>query len=161
MKKFNADALAGIIVAVIGAFFFIMTATNSQMSFISTTSDGVPGGGFFPYILSAILFVLGLALVGRSVKNEPVKYVEMTEENRKNLKTMLLTVAGFVVFLIVWKITAPYLGNIAFMACVFLLELFLNRLLERSWKFTLIYAVVFTLFIYLVFCVGFSIMFNA
>ena len=161
MKKFNADALAGIIVAAVGAFFFIMTLTNPQMSFVSTTSDGVPGGGFFPYILSAILFILGVALTGRSLMNEPVKYVEMTEENKKNLKVMLLTIAGFVVFLIVWKLTAPYLGNPAVIACVFLLELFLNRLFERTWKYTVIYSTVFTLFIFLVFNVGFSILFNA
>lgn len=161
MKKFNADALAGIIVAAVGAFFFIMTLTNPQMSFVSTTSDGVPGGGFFPYILSAILFILGVALTGRSLMNEPVKYVEMNEENRKNLKVMLLTIAGFVVFLIAWKVTAPYFGNPAFIVCVFLLELFLNRLFERTWKYTVIYSTVFTLFIYLVFNVGFSILFNA
>lgn len=161
MKKFNADAVAGLIVAAVGAFFFVMTLTNPQMSFVSKTSDGVPGGGFFPYILSVLLVVLGLALTGRSLKNEPVKYVEMTEENRKNLKTMLLTIAGFIVFLAAWKITAPYFGNPAFMVCVFLFEIFLNKLFERTWKFTLIYASVFTVFIYLVFNVAFSILFNA
>lgn len=159
MKKFNADALTGIIVAAVGAFFFIMTLINPQMTFVSTTSDGVPGGGFFPFILSAALFILGIALTGRSLKGETVKYVDMTEENKKNLKTMLFTVGGFIVFLIAWKITSPIFGNIAFMICVFLFEIYLNKLFERTWKFTLIYAVIFTAFIYLVFNVGFSIQF--
>ncbi len=161
MKKLKADAIAGLLCMALGAFFLIMTATNHQLSFIATTSDGVPGGGFFPYILSVLIIIMGGALVVRGLRQADKQYVQWTPENKKNLKIMFLTVAGIVVFLIAWKITAPYFGNNAFMACVFLLEIYLNKLFERSWKFTLIYAVVFTLFIYLVFNLGFSILFNA
>lgn len=161
MKKFSADAIAGLLTMVFGAFFFIMTAINPQLSFGSQTSDGVPGGGFFPYILSVLIIIMGGALVMRGMKNSDKKYVDMTPEMKKNLKVMLLTVVGLVVFLAAWKITAPYFGNTAFMVCVFLLELYMNKLFERTWKFALIYAVVFTLFIYLVFNMGFSILFNA
>lgn len=161
MKKLKSDAIAGLVCMAFGLFFLIMTATNPQLSFISTTSDGVPGGGFFPYILSIIIVILGGALVVRGMRQEQKQYVEWTPENKKNLKIMFITVAGLIVFLAVWKITAAYFENTAFLACVFLFEIFLNRLFERTWKFTLIYAVVFTLFIYLVFNLGFSIMFTA
>ena len=161
MKKLSADAVAGLLCMAFGAFFFIMTAINPQLGFGSNTSDGVPGGGFFPYILSVLIVIMGGALVVLGVKNSDVKYVDMTPEMRKNLKIMLLTVAGLVVFLAAWKITAPYFGNTAFMTCVFLFEIYLNKLFERSWKFALIYAVIFTAFIYLVFSMGFSILFNA
>lgn len=161
MKKLKADAVAGLLCVAFGLFFLIMTATNPQLSFIATTSDGVPGGGFFPYILSILIVILGAALVIRGLRQEEKKYVEWTPENRKNLKIMLLTVAGLIVFLAAWKITAPYFENTAFMVCVFLFEIYLNKLFERTWKFALIYAVIFTLFIYLVFNMGFSILFNA
>lgn len=161
MKKISADTIAGLLCMAFGAFFLIMTATNPQLSFGTQTSDGVPGGGFFPYILSVLIIIMGGALTVRGIKNSDVKYVNMTPEMRKNLRIMLLTVAGLVVFLAAWKIAAPYFGNTAFMVCVFLFELYLNKLFERSWKFALIYALVFTAFIYLVFCMGFSILFNA
>lgn len=161
MKKLKADAIAGLLCMAFGIFFFIMTAINPQLSFIATTSDGVPGGGFFPYILSVLIIIMGAALVVRGVRQGDKQYVQWTLENKKNLKVMLLTVAGLIVFLAAWKITAPYFGNTAFMVCVFLFEIYLNKLFERTWKFALIYAVVFTAFIYLVFNMGFSILFNA
>ena len=161
MKKLSADAIAGLLCMAFGVFFLIMTATNPQLSFIATTSDGVPGGGFFPYILSIAVIIMGGALTVRVLKGNGKKYVEMTPERKKNLKVLLLTVAGLIVFLGVWKMTAPYFGNTAFMVCVFLFEIYLNKLFERTWKFTIIYAVIFTAFIYLVFSMGFSILFNA
>lgn len=161
MKKLKADTIAGLICVAFGIFFLIMTATNPQLSFIATTSDGVPGGGFFPYILSVLIIIMGGALTVRGIRSEGVKYVDLTPENKKNLKVLLLMVAGLIVFLAAWKITAPMFGNPAFMVCVFLFEIYLNKLFERSWKFTLIYSAVFTAFIYLVFNMGFSILFNA
>ena len=161
MKKLKADSIAGLLCMAFGIFFLIMTATNPQLSFIATTSDGVPGAGFFPYILSVLIIIMGAALVVRGIRQEGKQYVEWTPENKKNLRVMFLTVAGIIVFLAAWKITAPYFGNTTFMVCVFLFEIYLNKLFERTWKFALIYAVVFTAFIYLVFNVGFSILFNA
>lgn len=161
MKKLKADTIAGIICMAFGVFFLIMTKSNPQMSFIATTSDGVPGGGFFPYILSILIIIMGGALAVRGMKTEGKVYVEMTEENRKNLKTLIFMVLGLIVFLAAWKFTAPMFGNTAFMCCVFLFELYMNRLFERSWKFTFIYSAVFTAFIYVVFNVGFKILFNA
>ncbi len=161
MKKLKADTIAGIICMAFGVFFLIMTIRNPQMSFIATTSDGVPGGGFFPYILSVLIIIMGGALAVRGIKTEGKVYVEMTEENRKNLKVLIFMVLGLIVFLAAWKMTAPMFGNAAFMCCVFLFELYLNRLFERSWKFTVIYAAIFTVFIYVVFNVGFKILFNA
>ena len=160
MKKLKADSIAGLFCMAFGLFFLINTITNPQMSFIATTSDGVPGGGFFPYILSVLIIILGGALVVRGTKTEGPK-IEMNEEKRKNLRVMLLTVAGLIVFLAVWNFTADYFGNTAFLACVFLFEIYLNKLFERTWKFALIYAVIFTAFIYLVFNMGFSIQFTA
>ncbi|MDD2958881.1 MAG: tripartite tricarboxylate transporter TctB family protein [Lachnospiraceae bacterium] len=161
MKKLKADTIAGLICMAFGVFFLIMTALNPQMAFVATTSDGVPGGGFFPYILSVAIILMGGGLTVRGIKTEAEQYVDMTPENKKNMKVLLLMVAGLVVFLIAWKLTAPHFGNNAFMACVFLFEIYLNKLFERSWKFALIYAVIFTAFIYLVFNMGFSILFNA
>ena len=83
MKKIKADMVAGALFMVFGLFFLIQTASNPQMSFIATTSDGVPGGGFFPYILSILIIIMGGALVVRGARTEGKKYVELTEENKK------------------------------------------------------------------------------
>ena len=161
MKKIKADMVAGALFMIFGLFFLIQTASNPQMSFIATTSDGVPGGGFFPYILSILIIIMGDALVVRGARNEGKKYVELTEENKKNLRILLMTVAGLIVFLAVWKMTAGTFGNTAFLICVCLFEIYLNKIFERTWKFTLIYSAGFTLFVYLVFSLGFKIIFNA
>lgn len=51
----EADAVLGVIVAVIGV---IVLVQSLQMSFYS---EGVPGPGFFPALLSGALIVLGVA----------------------------------------------------------------------------------------------------
>ncbi len=151
----------GIVFALVGIFFLIYTIISPQLTFGSTTSDGVPGAGFFPYILSALLIILGVVLVIRSQSKEIKPYVEMTDEVRGNLRTMLIMLAGFVVFLLVWKLLSGFIGNWGFLACVFVFEIFINKLFQRSWKFTLIYAAVLTVFIYLVFNLAFKITFTA
>jgi len=144
-----------------GAAFLIMTAQNPKLGFIATTSDGVPGGGFFPYLLSILIIFMSIVLIVRSIIRTPEKYIEITPETKINTITLFSTIIGLVVFLVIWSITADLFGNIAFLICVFIFEVFLNKLFKRSWKFTIIYSAVFTAFIYAVFNLGFKIMFNA
>lgn len=154
MKK--GDTIPGIISVLFGAMFVLATTINPQLTFEGKTSDGVPGGGFFPYLLGGLIIIFGIALVVRGIKqNGTVQFVVLDEEGKKNVRTLIFSIIGLIVFLVVWKFTGW------FIPLVFVLSLYFNKLFERTIKFNLIYSVVVTIFIYLVFVMGFSIQFVA
>jgi hypothetical protein len=62
----RADVVAGVAVAAFGAFALV-TALN--LAFLSTS--GVPGPGFFPTLLSALLLLLGVLLGVTSLRRRP------------------------------------------------------------------------------------------
>lgn len=154
-KKLKGDTVPGMITIFIGIFFLVKTLTTDTLSFVATTSDGVPGAGFFPCILSGALICSGIILMIRGLRqNGEKQYVALDAEMRGNIKILLLTVAGLAVFLAFWYLTDLFIVG------VLLFAVFLNKLYERKWKYTIMYAVVFTVFIYLVFMVAFSIGFT-
>ena len=67
---------------------------------------------------------------------------------------LVLTITAIVIFFILWQLTK------LFILWALALVVFLNFIFERTWKFNIIYSVVFVTFIYLAFVVGFSIQFN-
>lgn len=152
--KLKGDVIPGLLVILMGIFFLITTKFTPNLAFGSTTSDGVPGAGFFPYIFSVILIIFGIALLLRGLKqNGSVQYMKLDDELRINLKMLFYTVIGLIVFLAFWQLTT------LFFVGVFLFCIYLNIIFQRTRKFTAIYAVGFTLFVYLVFSVAFSIQF--
>lgn len=160
-KKFGADTMAGIITVIVGLFFLIMTAIDPKMTF-GIGSDFAPGPGFYPYILSSLIVIFGIALIVRGIKIAGIKeYFEMNTERKSNISMMVKLIIGLVVFLAVWKMLAPNFGDIVFYIGVFLFEIFMNKIFERSWKFTILYALIFTAFVFVVFNLGFKISFNA
>lgn len=152
---YKGDTVPGVLVSVLGIIFMIATLTNTQLTIAPVTSDGVPGAGFFPFLLSALLIVLGSVLILSGIRQKgEVKYFNLTVETKQNLKILLLVVIGLVVFLIFWKLTHFfYLG-------VLLVSLYLNKVFKRNLSFILIYSVIFTAFIYMAFTMGFSIQFT-
>lgn len=156
MRKYlKGDSFPGIITVLFGVFFLVKTLTTETMTFVAATSDGVPGAGFFPCILSGALILTGILLTVRGIRqNGEKRYVRMDEEMKGNMKVLLLTVAGLTAFLVFWYFTGLFIIG------ALLLAVYLNKLYERQWRFTLIYAVVFTAFIYLVFVMAFSIGFT-
>lgn len=62
----RADVVAGVAVAAFGALALV-TALN--LAFLSTS--GVPGPGFFPTLLSALLLLLGVLLGVTSLRRRP------------------------------------------------------------------------------------------
>lgn len=154
-KKLKGDTVPGMITILIGIFFLVKTLATDNLSFVATTSDGVPGAGFFPCILSGALIFSGIILMIRGLRqNGEKQYVALDAEMRGNIKILLLTVAGLAVFLAFWYLTDLFIVG------VLLFAVFLNKLYERKWKYTIIYAVIFTVFIYLVFMTAFSIEFT-
>ena len=154
-KKLKGDTVPGMITILIGIFFLVKTLATDNLSFVATTSDGVPGAGFFPCLLSGALIFSGIILMIRGLRqNGEKQYVALDAEMRGNIKILLLTVAGLAVFLAFWYLTDLFIVG------VLLFAVFLNKLYERKWKYTIIYAVIFTVFIYLVFMAAFSIGFT-
>lgn len=154
-KKRKGDTVPGILTVLFGLAFLIMTRTNNHLSFAATTTDGVPGAGFFPYILSVLVIVTGICLFIRGIKQNGTKqYVTVNAEMKSNIKIVVLTAAGLAVFLIFWYITG------VFIAGTLLFVIYLNKIYRRTWRFTLLYGVIFTIFIYLVFKMAFSIQFT-
>ena len=154
MRK--GDAISGIAITLLGFGVVIYTLAENTMRFNAQTSDGVPGAGFFPVLLGALLGILGIMLVIRSIrkKSEEVQSVAASEETKKNIKMLVLTITAVVVFFILWQLTK------LFILWAFALVIFLNFIFERTLKFNIIYSVVFVAFIYLAFVVGFSVQFN-
>lgn len=151
----KGDTIPGAVVTAFGITFLISTLANPRLTIGSVTSDGVPGAGFFPFIMSTLLTVLGIALMLTGFRQKgKVSYIKLTPEIKKNLKVLLFVVMGLIGFFIFWQLTKWFYPG------ALLLSIFLNRLFERSWKYTLIYSTVFTAFIYLTFSLAFSIQFS-
>lgn len=154
-KKRKGDTVPGILTVLFGLAFLFMTRTNAHLSFAATTTDGVPGAGFFPYILSVLVIVTGICLFIRGIKQNGTKqYVTVNAEMKRNIKVVVLTTAGLAVFLVFWYITG------LFIAGTLLFVIYLNKIYRRTWRFTLLYGVIFTIFVYLVFKMAFSIQFT-
>lgn len=151
----KGDTIPGLITAIFGFSVVTYTLLEDTMKVNAQSSDGVPGAGFFPVLLGLVVGVLGLALMFRGLKQKgSVQYMKLDPELKQNLKTLLLTVAGLVVFFVLWQTTKQ------FILCVPVLCFFLNLIFGRKLKHNIIYTVVFTIFLYLAFVVGFKVQFN-
>ena len=118
-NKLKGDVVPGILVTLMGVFFLVMTRITPNLSFGSTTSDGVPGAGFFPYIFSVILSVLGIVLLARGIKqNGTVQYIKIDDELRLNLKILSFTMLGLLVFLAFWQLTGLFFVGV-FLFCIY------------------------------------------
>ena len=155
-KKWKGDTIPGIVALLFGVLVLFLTFTGENMAILVAKKRGsVPGPGFFPFICGAFTILFGLLLILRGIRqNGSVDFFEMTDEMRGNVKTALLVFIGFVCFLVLWKLTSQ------FIPLVFVFAVYLNLLFKRSIKFTLIFSVVITLFIYLLFVRGFSVTFK-
>lgn len=151
----KGDTIPGIITALFGFSVAIYTLAEDTMRYRAQSSDGVPGAGFFPVLLGFIVGILGIMLTVNGLRQKgAVQHFKLDAEISKNLKTLALAVAGIIVFFVLWQTTKQ------FIVCVPILCCFLNFLFGRSWKYNLIYTVVFTAFLYLAFVKGFSVQFN-
>ena len=151
----KGDTIPGLITALFGFSVAAYTLLEDTMKVQAQSSDGVPGAGFFPVLLGTIVGVLGLALMFRGLRQKgSVQYFKLDPEIRSNLKRLVLTIAGIVVFFILWQTTKQ------FILCVPLLCFFLNWIFGRSLKYNILYTVIFTVFLYLAFVVGFKVQFN-
>lgn len=150
MKK-RGDFIPGVITTLFGIVTTTLTLTGEKMDLFIKK---VPGQGFFPLICSVLLIVFGIALLFRAFKQTDVSYFNITPEVKENIKTVVLFLLGLIVLMIVWKLTNM------FIPCVLVFCLYTNILLKRSPVFTIVFSVVMTGFIYLLFTQAFSVTFR-
>lgn len=155
MKKMRGDTVPGILFALLGVLALIYVFTHPKLIIFGESSSGSIGPGFFPLLCAVLLIVFGIVLIVRGIaQNGSVDFFQMTPERKQNLKTMALIAGTCALFIAAWKITNQ------FIICLFVYSIIVNILLKRSWKYTIIFAIVVTGFVYGMFCLGFSLTFR-
>ncbi len=141
---FKGDTIPGILSV---AFGFLFLIPSIGFGVTSATSDGVPGPGFFPMIISVCLIALGLMLLIKGIRDKGTfKVFVLDEDTRENLKPFFLTIAAILGFLIAIKF-------VLFVLAAFALLVGMNWIYKRSWKFNLIFSSVFVGLVYVIFTI--------
>jgi uncharacterized membrane protein len=158
-KWYRGDTIPGLVIALFGYTVVVYTIIEPTFTWKAQTSDGVPGGGFFPILLGGLLGVLGTVLFIKGLLEKgSVSYFKIDLEAKRNLGRIIKTILSIMVFFVVWQSTKHIFPS--FLPCVVLLCLTLNAIFGRPLKYNIIYTTVLTLFLYLSFIVGFSVQFN-
>lgn len=121
------------------AIFFLIPALGMP----GGTSDGAPGPGYFPIIVSLVILVLCVLLVFKYLKDDK-KYFQQTETQRKNLPKLLITAGAIVLYTILFMFVPFIPLTIVFMV-------FLNWYFGKKWVYNIVFSIVFTLVLYFVF----------
>lgn len=152
----KGDTIPGICSVIVGALALLYIALKPKMVVLGETANGGVGPGFFPFICGVGLVVLGIVLVLRGLQqNGTVDYFKMTAEKKENFKTAGMLILLCALMLAAWKISG------IFFVCLPIYAFIVCKLLKRSTRFSILFTIVVTGFIYLLFRVGFSIMFRA
>lgn len=152
----KSDTIPGICSAFVGILTLLYVFLNPKMVVLGKSSDGGLGPGFFPFICGSGLLILGILLTVRGIRQHgTVDYFEMTAEKKENLKSAGLLILLCGLMLIAWKLSE------VFFVCLPIYSFAVNKLLKRSTRFSIIFTVVVTAFVYLLFQVCFNILFRA
>ncbi len=139
--KFKGDPLMGFIFVIFGLIFLV-----PGIGYGLSSPGGLPGpgAGFFPTITSALTVFFGLWIIYDGLKKGSVDYFGQDPEQRSNFKIIAVVCAAFIAFLLIWVYINFFLG-------IAMLSLFYNFIFKRTWKFNLIFTVVLTGMLYVVF----------
>lgn len=139
----KSDLAAGGVFAAVAIVFLIGAV---QLGIPSPTSDGVPGAGFFPFILSSLLIVLCgvMAYQYLTHKGEKHESFRREAEQKGNMTPFILTLAAMLVMFVIWHLVNFELGCLVFCLAA-------NIIYKRSWKFTIAFSIIFTAALHLVF----------
>lgn len=163
MRK--TEIVAGGLFALLGAVFF---AGAIVYGVGSPTSDGQPGAGFFPVIVSSIVLLLGLGLILKAATNPDRQSPFFLEEEQKaNPRPLYLTLAGLAGLFLLWVFAPLRLLNpvarrlldsdaflfqdYAFEFAALLFSVFMNRVYGRGWLFSWAFAIAFVAVVYFCF----------
>ena len=161
MQKSNI--ISGGIFAALAAAFMIGAM---KYGIKSASSDGVPGPGFFPFVLGLIVFVLGIILIVQGVtgKGTAGSAFAMDEEQRANIKTFFLTIGAIIAMFVIWHFPAPEFMIVRkltmFEPAALFLCIALNKIYKRGWLFSTVFALFVVILIHLLFVQLLSISFE-
>lgn len=151
----KGDTIPGICTAVIGALTLLYIFTHPKMVVFGESRNGGIGPGFFPFICGAIMLILGVVLTLHGIRqNGTVDYFAMDAEKKGNFKLAGLLILMCILLLAAWKISK------LFFICLPLYAFAVSKLLKRSTLFSIVFTIVMTGFVYLLFRVCFSITFR-
>lgn len=147
---YKGDTIPGLLICGVGIWFLV---PGIGYGISSSTSDNVPGAGFFPVIIAAAVILFGLALFVKGLRDKgKASYFAMDEEQKANIRPLFLTAAAILLFFVLWKF-------VHFVAAALVFCLFMNWVLRRGWKFSLIYSAIFIALIYCIFTIGLKVQF--
>ena len=130
MKK--DDVIIGVFSAITGIVFLIM---SYPLGFVE--KNGIPAAGFFPLISSAGLILISCFLIIIGLRSDDrVSYWYLKPFQAENKRSFFLTIAGIVAFLVLWK-------YVSFTIAAYLLSLYLNYVYKQSFKYNVIFTLVF------------------
>ncbi len=107
------------------------------------TTDGTPGPGYFPILVSCVILLLCAVLFFQYLKDNK-KYFQQNEVQKKNLSKLLITAGAIILYTVLFMF-------IPFIPLTIVFMVFLNWLFGRTWRFNIIFSVIFTGAIYYVF----------
>ncbi|SHE80510.1 tripartite tricarboxylate transporter TctB family protein [Alkalibacter saccharofermentans] len=144
-RLLNADAIFASIVLAISVGFYIMS-----LSFTRETVGGNVNEGFFPRMLAVGVALMALYIIIGSIKNN-VHYFELKDGNKDILKTVGICMSLFVLYIISWN-------HVHFLIKTIIFLLAMCRVLKLKLLFSVIYSVVFSVGIYMLFTQAFRIL---
>lgn len=107
------------------------------------TVDGTPGPGYFPILVSSVILFLSAILFVQYLRDNK-KYFQQNETQKKNLPKLLITAGAILLYTILFMV-------IPFIPLTLVFMVFLNWLFGRTWRFNIIFSIIFTGVIYYVF----------
>lgn len=135
-----------------GAVFLV---GSLRLGLEAPTSDGIPGAGFFPFILSVLVIVLGIAVMAKTAlsKGEKTSSFALDAEQKDNARAWLVTVTAILGLLLSWRLLsgAEAIRSYAFEISAFAFSLFLNLYYKRSPLFALAFSIVMVALIHILF----------
>jgi hypothetical protein len=148
---YKGDTIPGLLLSGVGLCFLI-PALGLGLS--STTSDNVPGAGFFPVVIASAVILFGILLFLKGLKaNGKMVYFEMDEEQKANIRPFFVTILSIAAFFLIWKFVRFEIAAFAF--C-----LFTNWVFKRTWKYNIAFSVILVTIIYCIFSLGLKIEFT-
>lgn len=136
--KGKEDTIAGLCFIALALFFIVMSWSLPKGS-----DDGVPGPGYFPLILSALLVFLSLVMIVTGV-------VRKTSFNffdalfKANAPSLLLTILAITAYLILWSLIPFVINTAVFLFC-------LGLIYRRTLLANVLFASISTGLIYVLF----------
>ena len=151
----KGDTIPGIFSLAIGALVLLYTLSHPRMVVWGDAARGGVGPGFFPFICSSLLVFFGILLIFRGIREKGlVDYFQITPERKQNLKVVGLLVLLITLMLARWKLSE------LFFLCLPIYCFAVNKTLKQSTRFSILFTIGMTAFIYGLFRIAFSIRFR-